>query len=658
MRCKVEASEQILRNYYLPAFQALITEGHAQSIMTAYPAINGVPCTSNKWLITDILRKEWGFNGFVVSDCAAVGNIYREHHYVASPEEAAAAAMKAGLDLECNGYCKECYVYRDYLGAALQKGLVTEQDINGAAFHVLRMRFKLGIFDDPSLVPYNRIDPSVVGSEKHRQLALETARQSIVLLRNTGILPLDLRKTKSIAVLGINAATTEFGGYSGKPLNEPVSPLEGILRKVEGKVKVHTLPWTGALSQHEIIPPEYFFHSENGKLQPGLKAEYFSGAAFKDVFSTVTEAQVLFDPANRPPDVNIPPSPMSVRWSGVLKPKVSGVYTIGIDKANLFRLTFDGKKCFDNNSGDREKYTLTLELVAGKAYDMVVEYANLGGNYSALLWKTPGMENLYAAEKKLAKASDVAIVVLGINKSIEEEGLDRDKITLPDDQESFIREIYKANPRTVLVLIAGSPLAIPWEQEHVPGIVNAWYPGEQGGTALADVLFGDCNPGGRLPLTYYASLDELPAFNDYEVTNGRTYMYFTGKAVYPFGYGLSYTTFEYGNLRIDKPLATVGETLSVTVDVKNTGTRDGDEVVQLYLKSPSSGEVRPVRQLKGFRRIRLGKGEMQTVRFDLDRNALSYWNKDNLFVVDSGVYEVQVGASSADIRQKESFSIK
>lgn len=286
-QCKVETSEQVLRNYFLPAFRALITKGKAHAIMTAYPAINGIPCTANKWLITDVLRKEWGFEGYVVCDCGAVKHIHGAQHFTDSYEEAAVAALKAGLDLECGDMFRNLY-------AALQKGLVNEQEITVAAYHVLRARFKLGLFDDPSLVAYNRIPPSAVGCEEHRQLALETARQSIVLLKNNGILPLNANRIKSIAVLGINAAVGELGDYSGIPLNDPVSPLEGIIHRVGDRIKVHTLPWIGNLSQHEVIRPEYFFHkTEDGSLKQGLKTEYFSDYNFKTLFSTATEVRLI-----------------------------------------------------------------------------------------------------------------------------------------------------------------------------------------------------------------------------------------------------------------------------------------------------------------------------------------------------------------------------
>jgi beta-glucosidase len=666
-RCQVEAPEYVLRNYYLKAFQALISKGKAHSIMTAYPAINGIPCTANKWLLNDVLRKEWGFNGYVVSDCGAVGHLFHSHHYTDSYENAAVLALKAGLDLEC-GDAMDKNLY-----SALQKGLVTEQDIANAAYHVLRARFKLGIFDDPALVPFTQISPQIIGSKEHQQLALETARQSMVLLKNNGILPLNPNKIKSIAVLGINAATSEFGDYSGVSANDPVSPLEGIIQRLGKKVKVETLPWIGNLSQHEIIRPEYFFHREaNGDLKKGLKTDYYSDPDFKDLFSSVVETQINFDPVNQPPNPNVPSVPMSVRWTGLIKPTVSGTYELGIIKSGLMRLFLNGEKLFDNNAKERGVFLKTAELEAGKTYDIVAEYAfkksfSWAGvmedqpemQYGALLWKAPNQQSagLFAKEKALAKKSDVAIVVLGINKSIEMEGLDRKEITLPKDQQDFIREIYKANPKTILVLVAGSQLAIPWEQEKLPAIVNAWYPGEQGGNALAEVLFGDYSPAGRLPLTYYASLDELPDFNDYQVTNGRTYMYFDKKPIYPFGFGLSYTTFDYSNIRIEKPAIAIGDTVNVQVDVKNTGRYDSDEVVQLYLKQLNAKEIKPIRELKNFQRIHLKKGETQTVQFTLDRESLSYWNSRNDYVIDTDEYEIQIGASSADIRQTVRFTI-
>jgi beta-glucosidase len=649
--CKVNTSERALRSYYLPAFKALITEGKAQSIMSAYPAINGIPCTANKWLLTDILRNEWGFNGYVVSDCGAVGNLFTPHNYAPTREDAAAMAIKAGLDLECAGYCNDCYMYRDFLPKAYNLGKVTESEINNAAFRVLRARFKLGIFDDPSLNPYTKISPSVIGNSEHQQLALETARQSIVLLKNSNnILPLNRNKIKSIAVFGINAATCEFGDYSGVSKNEPVSPLQGITAKAGGKIQVRTLPWVGKMAQQEIIPAASFQLQESGILRKGLKAEYFSNPDFAGNPASAITENILFDPDNQPPNPVIPKTPMSIRWTGILIPKTTGSYLFGLKKSGEGRVFIDDKLLI---GGENESAILDLE--AGNTYLIKVEYlCQSGKSYCSLSWRTPDkkVSDQFQAEKNLARKSDVAIVVLGINKSIEMEGRDRTTLELPTVQQQYIQDIYQANPKTVVVLVAGSSLAINWIQENVPAIVNAWYPGEQGGNAIADVLFGDYNPAGRLPLTWYQSTSDLPAFDDYEVFNNRTYMYFTGKPIYPFGFGLSYTNFVYSNIQLDKPEIDGSDTISVSVNVENTGKYDGDEVVQLYIQQKSGNLKLPQKQLKAFKRISLKMGETKNVNFQLSRNDLSFWNEKNEFVIEPGEIQILIGASSSDIRKE------
>ncbi|NEW83581.1 MAG: beta-glucosidase [Mariniphaga sp.] len=657
--CKAVMSERALRSYYLPAFQALVTEGKAESIMSAYNAINGIPCTANRWLLTDILRNEWGFNGYVVSDCGAPGFLYSPHNYAPTREDAAAMAIKAGLDLECSGYCNECYIYRDYLPKAYAIGKVTEPEINRAASRVLRARFKLGIFDDSGLNPFTKIKPSVIGSKEHQQLALETARQSIVLLKNSkNILPLDLKKIRSIAVFGINAATCEFGDYSGTPLNDPVSPLQGIINKEGKRVKVNTLPWIGKITQQEVIPSGYF--ESGGKDKKGLKTEYFASEDLNGIPTQGISENILFDPANQPPNPAIPKAPMSVRWTGTLVPQVSGNYILAIKKSGGSKLYIDEKLLIDNWTNDKEIDTVHVDLKAGKTYSVKVEYASRDGKtFCSLSWKTPEKKSgeAYLAEQQLARKSDVAIVVLGVNKSIEMEGRDRTTLELPIDQQQFIKDIYKANHKTIVVLVAGSSLAVNWIQENVPAVVNAWYPGEQGGNAIADVLFGDYNPAGRLPLTYYKSTGDLPAFDNYEVFNGRTYMYFQKEPLFPFGFGLSYTNFTYSNIRIDKPSIEVTDTIRVSLDIQNTGKYDGDEVVQLYLKYPESAEKMPQKQLKAFKRISLKKAESQNVTFLLSKKDLAFWNTQNEFKVNPGSFKIQIGASSGDIRQEIGFAV-
>lgn len=659
--CKAEISEQALRSYYLPAFKALITEGNAQSIMTAYNAINGVPCTANKWLLTDILRNEWGFDGYIVSDCGAPGFLYTPHNYVPTRVDAAVAAIKAGLDLECSGYCHDCFIFRDYLFKAYELGKVSASEINAAAFRVLRARFRLGMFDDPRLNPYNKIHSSVIGSEKHQQLALETARQSIVLLKNeNNILPLNLEKINSIAVLGINANSCEFGDYSGVPLNDPVSPFQGIINKVGDQAIVKTMPWQGHLSKFESIPGEFIEHEENNKIKNGFKAKFFNDTRLEGLYSERFESQILFDPSNQPPDPIVPKAPMSICWTGNIVPDISGEYTFAVKNEGGIRFYMNDELLIDRWKNNNSSDTIVIELVSGNKYPVKIEYCTRGDNaYASLLWKTPAMAKTekYFKEKQLSSISDVVIAVVGVNRSVEREGIDRESLDLPANQMDFIKEIYKANPNIVVVLIAGSSMSINWIQDNIPGIVNAWYPGEQGGNAIADILFGNYNPGGRLPFTYYKSINDLPPFDDYEVSNGRTYMYFDKKPLYAFGFGLSYTTFEYSNIRVDKRKITPRDSIKIEIDIKNTGMYDGDEVVQLYLHRKDTQEKIPVKELKAFKRIFIKCGEEQTLSFKLNREDMSYWDSQSEFKLHPGTFNIMIGASSDNILQQTQFEV-
>ena len=606
--CNVKVSERDLREYYLPSFERCVREGKAQSVMTAYNAVNDVPCTVNTHLVKKILRGDWGFNGYVVSDCSAPEWMITKHKYVRDLETAATLAIKAGLDLECGNK-----VYGEGLLRAYRESMVSEADIDSAAYHLLRGRMLLGLFDDPSQNPYNQIEPSVVGCKAHQELALEAARQSMVLLKNeAGFLPLNPKKIKSLAVVGVSAAHCEFGDYSGTPKNKPVTILEGIERLAgERGIKVAYAPWVSAGDDFEPVAKTYF--------PEGLKVEYYRGIGLSGEPSTRMEEELLYDPAHKP-DRFQPEAPMSVRWTGVLKPVVTGYYTLGMKSDDGCRVFVDGKKVIDSWTEHPAQMEQTIiRLEAGKTYDLKV------------------------------RECDAVVAVLGINKSIEREGQDRFSLDLPVDQQDFIQELYKVNPNTVVVLVAGSSLAVNWMDEHVPAILNAWYPGEQGGNAVAEVLFGEYNPGGRLPLTYYRSLDDLPAFDDYSV-KGHTYQYFEGDPLYEFGYGLSYTKFGYKS----RGVSLDGDTVRVKFKVTNTGKRDGDEVAQVYVKYPETGTYMPAKQLKGFSRLHLRRGKSSEVVVSVPVKELRYWDEQiGGFVTPKGEYEFMVGASSEDIRLRE-----
>jgi beta-glucosidase len=640
--CNPQIPERQLREYYLPAFEMCVKDGKSASIMSAYNAINNVPCTANPWLLTKVLRHDWGFNGYVVSDCGGPGLLVSAMKYVKTKEAAAMMSIKAGLDLECGDD-----VFVEPLLNAYKQYMVSRADIDSAAYRILRARIRLGLFDDPDLNPYNKISPSVAGSEKHQQLALEAARQSIVLLKNKdNALPLNSSKIKSIAVVGINAGTNEFGDYSGVPANIPVSILQGIQNKLGDKIKIVYAPWKSAADGMEIISKTNF--------PEGLTTEYFPNMKLEGSPKIRKEEWINYDPANQPPDPFIPQNPMSIRWTGKLRPSVSGYYTFSFTSSDGCRLFIDNQKLVDSwKTRSIATDSVGLYLEAGKDYKLTAEYFdNRDYAIARLQWRVPESGSkkridLFGEAGNAVRMCEKVIAVLGINKLIEREGQDRYNIHLPEDQMEFIREIYKINPNIVVVLVAGSSLAINWLDENIPAIVNAWYPGEQGGAAVADVLFGDYNPGGRLPVTYYKSLDDLPPFNDYDITKGRTYQYFTGKPLYPFGYGLSYTTFAYKNLNISEN----GKNVHVSFEVKNIGSMTGDEVSQVYVTLPETGVVMPVKELKGFQRNTIKKGETKKVEIEIQKKLLRYWD-DNRgeFVVPEGTYKFMIGSSSADIR--------
>ena len=641
-------SMRLLREYYLPAFEACIKEGKAASIMSSYNAINGIPATANPWLLTKLLRDEWGFKGYVVSDCGGPNQLVDAHKYVKTKEQAAMVSLKAGLDLECGDD-----IYMQPLLNAYNQGMVSKNDIDSAAFRVLRARMQLGLFDDPNLNPYNKISPTVVGSTEHKALALEAARQSIVLLKNkNNILPIDYKKIKSIAVVGINAANTEFGDYSGIPFGDPVSILQGIQNKVGSQVKILYAPWktiTG-LEGYELIGKTFFPY--------GLIADYFSNITLEGIPRSRVDEAINFEPINQKPDAFIPNTPLSIRWTGKLHPTLSGKYSLGFQSHDGLRLYVNGKMLIDS----WRRKSLVSEFVdinfeAGTEYEIKVEYFNYRREAAAkLFWKVPNetrnYTDLFDESIKAAKTAEITIAVLGINKDFEREGSDGQSIRLSKDQEVFIQEIYKVNPKTVVVMVAGGSLAIGWIDQNIPGIIDAWYSGQEGGNAVADVLFGDYNPAGRLTLTFYNSLDEVPPINDYDITQGRTYQYFQGKALYPFGHGLSYTNFSYSNLKV----ASTNTKVKVNFSVMNDGKFDGDEVTQVYVKMPNSNIPMPIKQLKGFKRVRIKHGEISTVEVEIDQSQLHYWDEgQSKFVTPKGIYTIMVGASSSDIRLKGNF---
>jgi len=643
-------SKRMLREYYLPAFEACIKEGKAASIMTAYNAINGVPCSANRFLIDTILRKDWGFQGYVVSDCGGPNHLVDAHHYVKTKEDAAIVAIKAGLDLECGDD-----IYMQPLINAFKRGDVSLETIDSAAYHVLRGRMQLGLFDNPSHNPYTKIPSSVIGSSAHQALALEAARQSIVLLKNEhNLLPIDRKKIRSIAVIGINAANTEFGVYSGIPANPAVSVVEGIKKKLGNSVKIIAEPWinVNGLEGYELISEANF--------PRGLQTSYFSNENLSGFGKSRIETNIEFDPANHPPDAIVPSNPLSVRWTGKLVAPISGIYSFGF-------LAHDGCRLYINDTLVIDSWTRkflqssfgNFALESGKEYTIRAEYFNPRREPVAkLFWKSPGnnqtMMDMFAGAIEAARISDRVVAVLGINKSFDQEGSDRQDIKLSADQELFIKAIYKVNPNTIVVIESGNSMYFPWISDNISSILNAWYPGEQGGNAVADVLFGDYNPAGRLPITYYKNVTDLPPMFDYDISKGRTYQYFKGETIYPFGYGLSYSSFIYSNLKVRD----IGSSVNISVVIKNQGNYDGDEVVQVYVNYPNLNIPMPIKQLQGFKRIYIKKGLSIPVTISIKKSALRYWDeKQSKFITPNGTFTFMVGASSNDLKMKKELII-
>jgi beta-glucosidase len=648
----VPASKHDMEDTYLPAFRATVVEGHAGSVMCAYNSINGQPACANQFLLQDQLRGAWKFNGYVVSDCDAVVDIYSGHHYAKSLAEAGAVALKTGMDNECADFFTKAKDNSDYVKYidAVKQGLITEKDIDRALQRLFTARFKLGMFDPPQMVPYAQTPDSEIDSPAHRELALKMARESMVLLKNDGALPLR-DGIKKILIAGPLAEQSEvlYGNYNGTP-SRSVTALDGIRKQFAGAT-VSFVPGMNFLREEQVVPGSALVTADG---KPGLTAEYFDGKDFtgkpavvrvdKDVDLELfhPEANALKLPAGLTTD-------FSVRWSGFLQPTQSGAYKVGL-LGSMSRLWIDGKLVVDDVMlHDATLHTTTMQLEKGHRYALKVEYAR-GGFGTKLVW-LPIIADPVGDAVAAAKQNDVVVAVVGITSRLEGEemkvdvpgfvGGDRTSLDLPKEEEDLVQALTATGKPVIVVLMNGSALAVNFANQHANAIVDAWYSGEEGGTAIAQTLAGVNNPAGRLPVTFYTGVDQLPPFEDYAMKN-RTYRYFQGKPLYPFGYGLSYSKFEYGNLKLSTGELNAGDPLSIQVDVKNVSQRDGDEVVQLYLNFPQLPGA-PMRALRAFTRVHLGPGESRQVSFSLPPRDLSHVNEAGDRVITAGTYRITVG---------------
>jgi len=664
-RANVDLSAHDLEDTYLPAFRAAITEAHAQSVMCAYNAIDGAPACANTMLLRDHLRDAWHFDGYVVSDCAAVADVYEGHHYTPDMAHAAAAALKAGTDLECGYGQGQAF---PALVEAVHQQLVTEADLNNALRRLFRARFDLGTFDPPASYAFGRISLAENNSPEHRALALQAARESIVLLKNKdGALPLPAG-VRRIAVVGPTAELVQSlqGNYNAPP-PDPVYPVTGIEKRF-AKANV-SYAQGSTLVEGMAMPIEHTALSPVTGAGHGLSAEYFNSPDLSgQPVLTRTDTNINFNWDKVTPVAGLGRNNFSMRWSGNFTPPAPGDYKLGVrmnycyacENAEGFRLFLDGKLFVSSDhksTGERGGVIeAPVHFADAKPHAIRLEYLHGTGSAGIdLTWQAPAAV-LRNEAVDAAKNADVTIALVGLSPSLEGEempmkldgfsGGDRTAIDLPADQEELLKALAGAGKPLIVVLQNGSALAVNWANEHADAVLDAWYPGEEGGTAIAETLAGDNNPAGRLPLTFYRSLDQVPAFADYAM-KGRTYRYFSGKPLYSFGYGLSYTTFAYRNLKLGSQTLVAGDSLQVEADLENTGTMAGDEVVELYLKQPKAFET-PRHVLAGFTRVHLAPHATTHVALTVDPRSIAQVDAKGNRTVVPGDYSISIGSAQPE----------
>ena len=636
---------------YLPAFKALVQQGGVKEVMCAYNRFEGEPCCGSNRLLYNILREEWGFDGLVVSDCGAISDFYlKGHHETHSTKESAvAAAVKAGTDLDCG-------VDYQSLEKAVEKGIITEKQIDVSLSRLLKARFELGLMDEEHLVSWSDIPYTVVDSEKHRMKALEIARKSMTLLKNkNGTLPLS-KYCGKIAVIGPNAndSIMMWGNYNGFP-SHTVTILEGITHKLVGGQVIYD-------KGCELTTGDTFVSLLNrcswkGKI--GFKASYWNQLEFagKEVTETLVGSPFNFHTGGATvfaPDVNL--NNFTACYQSIFCPEEDRKVTFNINGDDGYRVFVNGKKVIDNwGQHGAEARSYILDAHAGMKYDIRIEYMQAGGE--GILQFDLGYTKHFNPNEIAATVSDAEAIVFvgGISPKVEGEELpisfpgfrggDRTVIELPQIQRDLLQELYKTGKPVILILCSGSAIGLSAEVDLADAIIQAWYPGQAGGTAVADVLFGDYNPAGRLPVTFYKTTEQLPDFEDYNM-QGRTYRYFKGEALFPFGYGLSYTSFEIGKAQLSKKRIHANESVNLDLWIKNTGERDGEEVIQVYIRKLKDKEG-PLKTLRAFKRVHVKSGEKKQISIHLPNDSFEFFDPEfNVMRVMTGEYEVLYGTSS------------
>jgi beta-glucosidase len=653
----VDVSKHDEVDTYEPAFRAAIVEGKAGSIMCAYNAINGEPACANQYLLQDQLRGKWGFKGYVVSDCDAVRDVAANHRYRPTQTQGVAISVIRGTDNECVTFTSRFGepVEKGYIDA-VQQGYLPQGILDTALIRLFSARIRLGMFDPPEVVPYERIDEKELDSAEHRAHALKLANESMVLLKNDGTLPIkpDIRK---IAVVGPLANQTKvlLGNYAGKPTHS-VSMIDGIKSQFPNATISYISGIQFLRNDGNPIPDSAL--SADGK--PGLKAEYSEPQGAFDalpgsVIATRMETNINLSRSSLP-SLLVGKKTIAAQWAGSITSAETGDYLVGVRGIGFATLTIDGQQvarlvAYD----DLEAATGRVHLVGGQKAQLALRYSSMpNAPRVQLIWAK--VDDVVSAEAiGAAKNADVVIAVVGITSRLEGEempvtvpgfsGGDRTSMDLPEPEEALIEAVAEAGKPMVVVLLNGSALSVNWMNKHANAILESWYPGEEGGTAVAETLSGKNNPAGRLPVTFYTGVDQLPNFEDYGMAN-RTYRYFEGKPLYPFGYGSSYTTFAYSGLRIPQTTR-AGDPIRADVTVTNTGKVGGDEVVQLYLKFPAVKGA-PRIALRGFQRIHLEPGIGQQVQFELKDRDLGLVTEDGMPIIAAGEYTLSIGGGQPE----------
>ena len=649
-----EVNARDLREYYLPAFEMAVKEGNVRSVMSAYNRLNGIPCGANHELLIDILRNEWGFNGFVTSDCAAVDDVWQSnrHHYVNTGEEACAVSLQNGEDLNCGS------TFQTYCKKAIEQGLMTEADVDSALVRVLEARFAVGEFDKAQ-TEWNAVSSDSLHCDKHIQLSLDAARQAIVLLKNeNNFLP--LKKDKTVAIIGPMGNNIQLGGYSGSPsdqttLFEAVSLVKDFTLS-DGTVQFEDNDDQSVPSSNKRITHEsngsagnlgYLYNNDwtsynNVNLGAGMtKLTVYHGAKNNNA----TIAHFYLDSMDGEPLVSVT-CPVTGNWSKYIET------TVDVDPAKAQGVHTIYVKYEGGTNGDR--YCANMDWFRFFNPDAANPLEENGPVY---LYQGCGItgactDDKIARAKEIAAKADYVIFAAGTDLSVSDESNDRTSLNLPGKQQQLLEAVVEANPNTVLVLQTCSSMTVNWAKEHCPAIIEAWYGGQKQGQAISDVLYGDFNPCGKLTSTWYANLSDLPSgMLNYDIRSaGYTYMYHKKTPLFAFGHGLSYTTYEYSNLQVSKSNLALGEKATVTATVKNTGSVAGAEVVQLYAHVNSQIE-RPQLQLVGFARVELAPGESKTVEIEIAHDQFSYFNEtNNTFDVEAGTVDLHLAAASDDLR--------